>query len=156
MTDKSCIMIVYTRCWSQDIRKISGILSVSFLILCIKQHIFNLYILSNLRIVRGLKYGARMRKEDGAETFVMFNTDARQHWICMLNFSSFFSAKGQCNVNRDDKRNSYVILFQGLYTSLCPDKSGYFWNHILSYTKRPCVHTKPVNPITETTALQSG
>ena len=41
-------MIVYTRCWSQDIRKISGMLSVSFLILCIKQHIFNLYILSNL------------------------------------------------------------------------------------------------------------
>ena len=29
-------------------------------------------------------------------------------------------------------------------------------NHILSYTNRPCVHTKPVNPITETTALQSG
>ena len=35
-----------------------------------------------------------MYKEEGAETFVMFNTDARQHWICMLNFSSFLFGQG--------------------------------------------------------------
>ena len=53
-------MIVYVRCWSQDIKEnIWNVISF-ILILCIKQHIFNLYILPTLRIVRSLKWGAAL------------------------------------------------------------------------------------------------